>query len=197
MKEQTGRPRNDGEPAKPYSQVHANMLFDLENRTYQDCILQPKASANERDAAIDMLKRLDVGKYIVIMDRGYDGFNMIENCNRIEDCYYVIRTKAGYGGIKEIANLPDKECDVEMDFYVTTSNAFYMQNKEKCISILLIAQRSIIKSISHQTLRTRDGILNRDVTLNVVYVNFVSIIPILANRNGKYCLLISIDLSFL
>lgn len=131
MREQTGRPRNDGEPTKPYSQVHANMLFDLENRTYQDCILQPKASANERYAAIDILKRLDVGKYIVIMDRGYDGFNMIENCNCIEDCYYVIRTKAGYGGIKEIANLPDKEYDVEMDFYVTTSNRFYMQNKDK------------------------------------------------------------------
>lgn len=131
MREQTGRPRNDGEPTKPYCQVHANMLFDLENRTYQDCILQPKASVNERDAAIDMLKRLDVGKCIVIMDRGYDGFNMIENCNRIEDFYYVIRTKAGYGGIKEIANLPDKECDIEMDFYVTTSNRFYMQNKDK------------------------------------------------------------------
>ena len=73
-----GRPRKDGEPINPYCQVHANLLYDIENRTYQDCILQPKSSANERDAAIDMLKRLDCGKYIVIMDRGYDGFNMIE-----------------------------------------------------------------------------------------------------------------------
>ena len=54
MREQTGRPRNDGEPTKPYSQVHANMLFDLENRTYQDCILQPKASANERSLFSDL-----------------------------------------------------------------------------------------------------------------------------------------------
>lgn len=44
------------------------------------------------------------------MDRGYDGFNMIESCNRLQDCYYVIRTKAGkFGGIREIANLPDRE----------------------------------------------------------------------------------------
>ena len=59
-----GRPRKDGETVKPYCQVHANLLYDIENRTYQDCILHPKSSANERDAAIDMLKQLDCGKYI-------------------------------------------------------------------------------------------------------------------------------------
>lgn len=112
-----------------YCQVHANLLYDIENRIYQDCILQPKSSVNERDAAIDMLKRLDCGKYIVIMDRGYDGFNMIETCNRLSDCYYIIRTKAGkFGGIREITNLPDKECDMEMTFRVTTSNHYYNQH---------------------------------------------------------------------
>lgn len=125
-----GRPRKDGEPIKPYCQVHANLLYDIENRTYQDCILQPKSSANERDAAIDMLKRLDCGKYIVIMDRGYDGFNMVETFNRLPDCYYIIRTKAGLGCIREIANLPDKECDVEMTFRVTTSNRYYVTHKD-------------------------------------------------------------------
>lgn len=125
-----GRPRKDGEPIKPYCQVHANLLYDIENCTYQDCILQPKSSANERDAAIDMLKRLDCGKYIVIMDRGYDGFNMVETFNRLPDCYYIIRTKAGLGGIREIANLPDKECDVEMTFRVTTSNRYYVTHKD-------------------------------------------------------------------
>ena len=130
MNTTNGRPRKDGEPIKPFSQIHANMIYDLENRTYQDCILQPKSQSNEREAAIDMLKNLDVGKFIVLMDRGYDGFNMIKNCNCIEGCNNVIRTKAGHGGIKEIANLPDKECDVEMDFKVTTSNRYYMTYKD-------------------------------------------------------------------
>lgn len=126
-----GRPRKDGEPAKPYCQVHANLLYDIENRIYQDCILQPKPKANERDAAIDMLKQLDCGKFIVIMDRGYDGFNMIETCNRLQDCYYVIRIKAGkFGGIREIVNLPDKECDVKMTFRVTISNRYYVTHKD-------------------------------------------------------------------
>ena len=126
-----GRPRKDGEPIKPYCQVHANLLYDIENRTYQDCILQPKPKANERDAVIDMLKRLDCGNYIVIMDRGYDGFNMIETCNRLSNCHYIIRTKAGkFGGIREIANLPNRECDVEMTFRVTTSNRYYVTHKD-------------------------------------------------------------------
>ena len=113
-------------------QVHANILYDIQNRTYQDCIFQPKATANERIAAIDMLKRLDTDgvPYIVTMDRGYSSFNMFETCNRLENCYYCIRTKASSTGIKEIANLPDKNCDLDMEFRITTSNHFYTQHRE-------------------------------------------------------------------
>ena len=134
----SGRPKKDGTPVKPYCQVHANLMFDLMNRTYQDCILQPRSKMNERDAAIDMIKGLDCGKFIVIMDRGYDGFNMIENCNRMQDCYYVIRTKAGKGGIKEIEQLPDKECDREMEFTVTTSSHYYYAWKDEVPHLKLI-----------------------------------------------------------
>lgn len=55
MNVSNGRPRKDGKPIKPFSQIHANMLYDLENRTYQDCVLQPKSQSNEREAAIDDL----------------------------------------------------------------------------------------------------------------------------------------------
>ena len=40
MNAPNGRPRKNGEPTKPYCQVHANLLYDIENRIYQDCILQ-------------------------------------------------------------------------------------------------------------------------------------------------------------
>lgn len=148
-----GRPRKDGEPIKPYCQVHANLLYDIENRTYQDCILQPKAIANERNCAIDMLKRLDCGAYIVIMDRGYDGFNMIETCNRLPDCHYIIRTKAGRcGGIREIANLPDKECDVKMTFRVTTSNRYYVTHKDsESLHLIQHAKKHYKETLSKNT----------------------------------------------
>lgn len=50
---QTGRPRNDGEPVKPYSQMHCNLLYNVTDRYYEDCIIQPKSEADERGAALD------------------------------------------------------------------------------------------------------------------------------------------------
>ena len=133
MKVPTGRPRNDGEPVKPYSQLHGNILFNITDRTYQNIVIQPKSACDERGAAIEMFEHLNPKHpYIVLMDRGYDGFNMIEHGNRLNgDGYYVIRTKVGHGGIREIADLPDKECDVEMEFKVTTSGQYYKQHKDE------------------------------------------------------------------
>lgn len=125
--QQQGRPRNDGEPAKPFAMVNANMMFDLMNRTYQDCVLQTIPESDERSAAIEMLKRLDNSSpFIVIMDRGYSSFNMFETCNRIENCHYIIRTKLSE--TKEIKALPNRECDVDIEFLVTSSGQYYKNN---------------------------------------------------------------------
>lgn len=117
----------DNGDAKPYAMLNANMLFDLMNRTYQDCILQTIAESDERKAATEMIKRLDASSpYIVIMDRGYASFNMFETLNRILNCHYIIRMKASE--IREIRELPDEECDKEITFRITTSNHYYTQN---------------------------------------------------------------------
>ena len=102
--------------------IHGNILFDLTNRLYADCILEGKNACSERDAAIKMIEKLPHNrKSIVIMDRGYDGFNMYEHCNRINNLYYVIRTKAGVAAIKEIKELPNKEIDKDITVTITTS----------------------------------------------------------------------------
>lgn len=149
----TGRPRNDGEPVKPFSQLHGNMLFNITDRTYQDIVIQPKSQADERGAAIEMFDRLNPKHpYIILMDRGYDGFNMIEHGNRLNgDGYYVIRTKAGNGGIKEIAYLPDKECDVEMSFRVTTSGHYYHTHPEENLHLIRHAKKHHKKYLSPNT----------------------------------------------
>ncbi len=122
----------DGLPVKPCSILHANIMYNICDRTYEDIEIQSRSQMDERKAAVDMLHRFrPVGPYIVIMDRGYEGFNMIEHGNRLNGKgFYVIRTKVGVGGIREIANLPDSECDVDMSFRVTTSNRYYMLNKD-------------------------------------------------------------------
>ena len=83
------------------------------------------------------------------MDRGYDGFNIIEHGNRLNsDGYYVIRTKAGNGGIREIANLPDKECDVEMAFRVTTSGHYYHTHPEEHLHLVKHSNKQYEKYLS-------------------------------------------------
>lgn len=110
----------------PVCQLHVNACYDLLNNTYQDCIFQPKAKMNERDAAIKMLKRLYCKPSIVMMDRGYGSFNLIENCNRLPGCYYVIRSRTGKSGVKEIISLPNQECDTNISCRVTISHRYYV-----------------------------------------------------------------------
>lgn len=119
---------NTASEDKPICMTHANILYDIENKTYQDCILEPRMSTNERRSAITMIERIDNSNpFIVIMDRGYDGLNMYEHCNRIENCFYIIRGKASKSGValREIEALPDVECDIDIDIDVTTSKTFY------------------------------------------------------------------------
>ena len=139
---------------KPYCQIHVNALYDLLNNTYQDCIFQPKSEMDERKAAVQMLKALNCGPYIVTMDRGYTSFNMIENCNRLPNCHYIIRTKAGQGGVKEITTLPDQECDREISCLVTTSNYYYITHKAS--ENIHHVQHHYRQYIKHRSKNTQD-----------------------------------------
>lgn len=57
MQSSLGRSKKNGEDCKPYSLVHANLLYDIENRTYEDCILEPKASCLFLSKEIHLPKR--------------------------------------------------------------------------------------------------------------------------------------------
>ncbi|WP_342357863.1 transposase [Lactobacillus kefiranofaciens] len=120
-----------GKDGRRYCQVHVNALYDVLNKLYLDLIFQPRQKMDEREAALAMLKNLAQREkdFIVLMDRGYSSFNLIENCNRLKHCHYIIRTKAGYGGIKEIAAMSDNECDIDLSCRVTRSNYYYLTHK--------------------------------------------------------------------
>src|SRR5699024_5405337 len=131
-----------------YCQVHVNALYDVLNKLYLNLIYQPRPQMNEREAALTMLKYLDKQEqdFLVLMDRGYSSFNLIENCNRLKHCHYVIRTKAskGNGGaIKEIAAMPDHECDIDLSCQVTSLHRYYITHKdtEKFLHLVLHKKR--------------------------------------------------------
>lgn len=54
------------------------------------------------------------------MDRGYSGYNIVEHCNRYGG-YYVIRNPIS-NTIKEINELPDKPCDIDVEIKVSTKS---------------------------------------------------------------------------
>ncbi len=70
---------------KGYNQYHVNVLFDLCNKVYADCVLQPRPQFDEREALITMLQRGAFhGKNLIIADRGFESYNMIAHMLRTE-----------------------------------------------------------------------------------------------------------------
>ncbi len=121
--------KRNGESLKPFCQIHANIMYDIAARQYMDCVLQPRNSWNERVAALKMIGRMPKDDpFIVIMDRGYESYNLIETLNRTTNCHYAIRVKTT-NGIKAISNLPDEEFDIEIAVPVTTSMAEYQKKR--------------------------------------------------------------------
>lgn len=124
---------------KPYCQTHGNIMFDLENKIYTDCYIQPKPALDERKAAIEMIKRMDHSyPSIVVMDRGYEGYNLMVHCDRINNLFYLMRVKNGLGGFKEIMDLPDSECDVDINSVITSSNYYYTTNHKDMPNLHLV-----------------------------------------------------------
>ena len=99
--------------------MHVNFAYDILNRNFLDCLIEAKNKADERKGAIKMLSSLaESEKILAIMDRGYDGLKMIEHCNRIENLSYLIRVRSTK--MNEIAALPNKELDLDLNFEVRT-----------------------------------------------------------------------------
>ena len=97
-----------------YNQFHANALYDVLNKTYKDCIVQPRPKEFETKAAWQMIDRNTFNKCIILADRAYGSFNLFEHMNRQENVEYLIRVKNDW--ISDFKNLPDGEFDVDISF---------------------------------------------------------------------------------
>ncbi len=109
--------RKDGQEAKGTCLLHGNFLYDILNKQYMDI----NETRDERDGAIKLINGIkDKEHSLSILDRGYTGFNMIEHCNRYGG-YYVIRSSLT-NTIKEISELADEECDIDVEINVSTKS---------------------------------------------------------------------------
>ena len=131
--------RKDGEEIKSYCLLHANIIYDVLNKRYIDCITGPRNGfgGDERFFGEKFIDKHIRDRQIVIMDRGYISYNLIEHGNR-SGGYYIIRsTVKKASSIPEIGNLPDKEYDGWFNIKITpTQKKKYLENGYRSLEII-------------------------------------------------------------
>ncbi|HEM6214824.1 TPA: IS4 family transposase, partial [Streptococcus suis] len=93
----------------PYNLIHINALYNLEQEIYHDLRIQDNREVDERAAFIDMMKNSSFKQALVIMDRGYESYNVMAHCQEI-NWSYIIRIRDGNHSMKSGFNLPDTPC---------------------------------------------------------------------------------------
>ncbi len=95
-----------------YNAIHINALYDIQNRTYVDFLVQGKKKLHERAALNLMVDRMsDPAPSITIADRGYESFNVFAHFIEQKQ-FFVIRMKdIDSNGILSAYDLPDDEFD--------------------------------------------------------------------------------------
>ncbi|MCQ8264231.1 transposase, partial [Streptococcus suis] len=93
----------------PYNLIHINALYNLEQEIYHDLRIQDNREVDERAAFIDMMKNSSFKQALVIMDRGYESYNVMAHCQE-RHWSYIIRIRDGNHSMKSGFNLPDTPC---------------------------------------------------------------------------------------
>lgn len=103
----------------PYSLLHLNALYDLENQIYTDALIQKSRAWNEHRAFADMVDRAEIRKVILLADRGYEGYNNMAHLQE-KGWYYLIRIRDGSRGIAFGLVLPTgDEFDLSVERFLT------------------------------------------------------------------------------
>lgn len=77
----------------PYSLLHLNALYDLENQIYTDARIQKSHKKNEHKALTEMIDRSAIAFAILLADRGYEGYNNMAHLQE-KGWKYLIRIKS-------------------------------------------------------------------------------------------------------
>ncbi len=112
---------------KGYNLMHLNALYDIGSGIYTDAVIQMRRAEHEREAVIRMIDRSDISNAVVMMDRGYESYNVMAHI--IEKGWaFVLRVKTDTkGGIVSPFKLPKES----LDRHVTLSLTRKQSNKTK------------------------------------------------------------------
>ena len=103
-----------------YNQLHLSPLFDIYDRTYFDAVIQPAPRKDEPGALVEMVKRNCFNrKTIIVLDRGYESYNVMAHLMNTPNVYFVLRMKHNHSAMREIARLPMLELDCDISFTIS------------------------------------------------------------------------------
>ncbi len=117
-----------------YNLIHLNALYDIRSRIYTDAVIQMRRQWNEEAAAVQMIDRSDIPKAIVLMDRGYESYNVMAHI--IEKGWaFVLRVRTdGKKGIVAPFKLPmdsfDKHVTLSLTRKQSNETRELLQDKE-------------------------------------------------------------------
>lgn len=93
---------------KSYNLLHINAMYDLIQCIYTDAILQKSRNTDESGALTDMVDRSDIGKALLLADRGYESYNNLAHIQE-KGWSFLIRIKDNTAGIASGLILPHKD----------------------------------------------------------------------------------------
>ena len=77
---------------KGYNQLHVNPLYNVLNKTYQHCVIQPQPQQDEVGALTFMLMWYDFKeKTLIVADRGYESYNVFAHLQNTPNVDFLIR----------------------------------------------------------------------------------------------------------
>lgn len=140
--------QNDSSP-RGYNQLHVSPLYDVLNKTYLHCIIQPQPKMDEVGSLAFFLKWYNFKeKTLIVADRGYESYNIFAHFLEHPNVDFLIRVKQDKSAMREIGKLPMTELDTEVSFTITTTQT--KEDKEKG-HILLQTQKNKDKVYSSKT----------------------------------------------
>ena len=108
-----------------YNILHLDVTYDLLQHTYLDAIIEGKNKANERKALCAMIARSSIKKALVILDRGYENYNLMAHIQEKGWLYLVrVRDVGTCISITSGFDLPNSdEFDMFVDLNLTNKQA--------------------------------------------------------------------------
>ncbi len=109
---------------KGYNQLHVNTLYDVLNKIYYSCIIQPQPKQDEVGALTFMASWYNFDeKVLIVADRGYESYNAIAHMLENRNVYFLMRLRHGISSLKPVRELPMQELDEDISFTLSTSQS--------------------------------------------------------------------------